>query len=281
MSNLTGPKHTSAASSASILLVDDDELNLKVLARRLSQEGFLVAMAASAPAALDIMDRQHFDLVLLDIDMPGMNGIELLKQIQNRRQADKTRVIMLSAHGDPATIKNCLGHGAADYLVKPFVMSLARSRIEQCLHATGKTSAADVGRANGGNRILIVDDDELSRRLLARQLTDKGFATLDEESGEQVLQRLANDPVDLVLLDIRMPQVSGIRLLKKIRSNPKTKHLPVIMVTAENNIDSKLACIESGADGYVTKPVDMSLLMRNIASTLKARAMDTIDIDLC
>lgn len=281
MSNLTDRRHMNAATSASILLVDDDELNLKVLARRLSQDGFLVVMAASAAAALEIMDRQHFDLVLLDIDMPEVNGIELLKQIQNRPHSELTRVIMLSALDDSATIKNCLGHGAADYFVKPFVMSLARSRIERCLRETGKSSgAANAARTNGDIRILVVDDDDLSRRLLTRQLTDNGFAAMGEESGELVLQRLQDGSVDLVLLDINMPQVSGTRLLKKIRNNPKTEHLPVIMVTAQDNIDSKLACIESGADGYITKPVDMGLLMQNIASTLKARSMDIVDIDL-
>lgn len=270
-----------AVSSASILLVDDDELNLKVLARRLTQEGFLVSMAATASAALATMDRQHFSLVLLDIDMPGVNGIELLKKIQNRPHSDQTRVIMLSALSDPATIKNCLEQGAADYLVKPFVMSLARSRIERCLLAAGKPSrAVKADPQNIGTRVLVVDDDELSRRLLTRQLSDRGFVALGEEAGEEVMQRLNEHPVDLLLLDINMPQVSGIRILKRIRSNPKTQHLPVIMVTAEDNIESKLACIESGADGYITKPVNISLLIQSIASTLKARAMDTVDIDL-
>jgi DNA-binding response OmpR family regulator len=271
-----------ATTSASILLVDDDELNLKVLSRRLSQDGFIVAMAASAAAALDILDRQHFDLVLLDIDMPGVNGIELLKQIQNRPHSYMTRVIMLSALDDPATIRNCLELGAVDYLVKPFVMSLARARIARCLRESGNPSSANAGRADNRARvrILIVDDDELSRRLLIRQLTDKGFAALGEGNSEKLLQRLQDDPVDLVLLDINMPQVSGIRLLKRLRNNPQTEHLPVIMVTAQDNMDSKLACIESGADGYIAKPVDMVLLMQSIGSTLKARDMDVLNIDL-
>jgi DNA-binding response OmpR family regulator len=227
------------------------------------------------------MERQHFDLLLLDVDMPGMNGIELLKQIQNRKDLDKTRVIMLSVIGDSATIKKCLEHGAVDYLVKPFVMSMARARIERALHALGKSSAtASVDRRNGDICILVVDDDELSRRLLIRQLTEKGFSAVGEENGESVLQRLKEGQIDLVLLDINMPHVPGTKLLQKIRSNPKTASLPVIMVTAEDNVASKLACIESGADGYLTKPVDMGFLLQHIASTIKARDLDTGYIDL-
>lgn len=270
-----------AASSASILLVDDDELNLKVLARRLSQEGFLISMATTAPAALAMMDRQYFSLMLLDIDMPGVNGIELLKKIQSKQRPEKTAVIMLSALSDAGTIKNCLEQGAADYLVKPFVMSLARSRIEQCLQAAGKPSAVTkADPAHSGKRVLIVDDDELSRRLLTRQLTDRGFITFEEGDSGQVMPRLDKERIDLVLLDINMPQLSGTKILKKIRNDQKTEHLPVIMVTAEDNFNSKLACIESGADGYITKPVNIGLLIKSITSTLKARAMDTLDIDL-
>jgi len=273
-----------AESPISILLVDDDELNLKVLDRRLSQEGFLTATAASAPAAMDVMDRQVFDLVLLDIDMPGMNGIEFLKQLQRSQRADTTQVIMLSASNDPATIRLCLTEGAADFLVKPFVMALARSRIERCLRDAGKASPAANAMdapANGDVRILVVDDDELNRRLLTRQLESKGFNVVSEESGKKALQRLRDEPVDLVLLDINMPRMSGTRLLQDIRGNTKTRHLPVIMVTAAADVDSKLACIESGADGYITKPVDMGLLMQSIASTLKVRALtDVEDIDL-
>ena len=90
-------------TSVNIMLVDDDELNLKVLARRLSQEGFLVSMATSASAALALMDRQHFVLVLLDVDMPGLNGIELLKKIQKQQKSEKTQVIMLSTTDDLLT----------------------------------------------------------------------------------------------------------------------------------------------------------------------------------
>lgn len=269
-----------ATTSASILLVDDDELNLKVLARRLSQEGFLMSLATTATAALAMMDRQHFSLILLDIDMPGTNGIELLKKIRSKSSANKTQVIMLSALSDPAVIKNCLEQGASDYLIKPFVMALARARIERCLQVSSKATGSNAEQACNGTRVLIVDDDELSRRLLGRQLTERGFAIVTEGSGDQVMQKLGEHPVDLVLLDINMPQVPGTRILKRIRNNPKTEHLPVIMVTAEDNIASKLACIESGADGYITKPVNIGLLIQSIASTLKARAMDTLDIEL-
>lgn len=268
-------------SSTSILLVDDDELNLKVLTRRLSQEGYILSMATSATAALAMMERQHFSLVLLDIDMPGMNGIELLKKIQSRPQRSKALVIMLSAISDPAIIKNCLEQGAADYLVKPFVMSLARSRIEQCLQKRGNPGDIPMlDSVHQGARILLVDDDELSRRLLTRQLTSRGYVILEESSAEKVMQRLVDSVVDLVLLDINMPVISGTRILNRIRNNPGTEHLPVIMVTADDSMNSKLACIESGADGYITKPVNLNLLIQSIASTLKARTMNTVNIDL-
>lgn len=271
-------------SPISILLVDDDELSLRVLARRLAQEGFHTVTAASAPAAMDIMERQSFDLVLLDIDMPGMSGLDFLKQLRGNWRADATRVIMLSSNDDAATIKRCLTEGAADYLVKPFILSLARSRIESCLRAAGKQSPVAAGSAPANNReirILVVDDDDLNRRLLTRQLMQQGFTVVEEGSGKGALQRLQDEPVDMVLLDINMPRRSGTQVLRDIRDNPKTSQMPVIMVSAVSDVETKLACIEAGADGYITKPIDMAQLMANVVSTLRVRALNDVeDIDL-
>jgi DNA-binding response OmpR family regulator len=271
-------------SPISVLLVDDDELSLKVLARRLSQEGFHTVTAASAPAAMDMMERQSFDLVLLDIDMPGMSGIDFLKQLRGNWRADATRVIMLSSNDDAATIKRCLTEGAADYLVKPFILSLARSRIESCLRAAGKQTPTGAGSAPASHseiRILVVDDDELNRRLLTRQLMQQGFTVMEEGGGKAALQRLQDEPVDMVLLDINMPRRSGTQVLQDIRDNPKTSQMPVIMVSAVSDVETKLACIEAGADGYITKPIDMAALMANIVSTLRVRASNEVeDIDL-
>lgn len=255
----------------SILLVDDDELNLQVVARRLFQDGYYVATANSGPAALETMNRQRFDLVLLDLEMPGMDGLETLKRIRALSSRRETPVIMLSAHNQNAAIRSCLVHGAADYLVKPLVMSLVRARIERHLAAPSRPGEPGAPEPQREVHILIVDDDDLSCRLLAGQLKSRGYAASTVTSGKAALERIGQAGLDVVLLDIGMPDVNGNEILKSIRANDTTKKLPVIMVTASNDVPTMLSCVDEGADGYVTKPVDIAYLHACILSSLEAK----------
>lgn len=257
----------------SILIVDDDYLNRQVVSRRLTQEGYAFAMAASGTVALEMLARQRFDLVLLDVELPAMDGLETLKRIRANPAWSGMPVIMLSGHCEPKWVAACMAHGAADYLVKPLVMPLVRARIERCLQYRNWDSRATPAASTAETRILVVDDDDLSCRLLTRQLKNCGCSASSVTSGETALEQLAREPFDLVLLDINMPKMSGNDLLRKIRSNDKTNRLPVIMVTAVTDLNTMLACIDDGADGYVTKPVDMTYLHNCIRSSLEIKKL--------
>lgn len=276
-----GESRPAGGGAKSILLVDDDELNLQVVARRLFQDGYYVATASSGPAALETMNRQRFDLVLLDLEMPGMDGLETLKRIRALSSRRETPVIMLSAHNQNSAIRSCLVHGAADYLVKPLVMPLVRARIERHLAApAARTDEPGALEPERDVRILIVDDDDLSCRLLASQLKSRGYAPSTVTSGKAALERIGRDDLDLVLLDIGMPDVTGNDILRSIRADARTKKLPVIMVTASNDVPTMLSCVDEGADGYVTKPVDIAYLHACILSSLEAkRRGPRLDLD--
>lgn len=274
-------------ATTSVLVVDDDVLNNQVVARRLTQEGFSVATAQSGLEALHTLDRQVFDLVLLDLEMPGMDGIETLKRIRAHKRAVATPVIMLSSHKDSASINNCLENGAADYLFKPLVIPLVRARIERCLRPGNVLSGDDSGKqgqasASQAASILVVDDDELNCRLLVRQLQSPGFHVSSVSNAQAALEWLAQKPADVVLLDVNMPGMSGTDLLQALRSNEATRYLPVIMVTGSNDVSVMLKCIDHGADGYITKPVDISYLRSCILSAVEARKLGpamTINLD--
>ena len=257
--------------STSILIVDDDHLNRQVVLRRLTREGYAVAMAASGPMALEMLERQRFDLVLLDVELPAMDGLETLKRIRANPSWNDVPVIMLSGHCEPKWVAGCMAHGAADYLIKPLVMPLVRARIERCLQHRNPRPSETATPSTAGAHILVVDDDGLSCRLMTRQLKNYGCTASSVTSGEAALERLARESFDLVLLDINMPNMSGSELLRKIRSDDKTNRLPVIMVTAVTDLDTMLTCIDQGADGYVTKPVDMEYLNNCIRSSLEIK----------
>jgi len=123
----------SDAPRGPLLVVDDEEANRDMLARRLQRAGYRVEVAESGPQALELLDRRPFDLVLLDIMMPGMSGIELLRLLRATDSPDELPVIMVSALNDSAQIVEALNLGANDYVTKPVDFLVARARIESQL----------------------------------------------------------------------------------------------------------------------------------------------------
>jgi CheY-like chemotaxis protein len=281
MSNLT---ELPAANTAkhTVLVVDDDPLNCQFVSRRLAREGYASSMASGGEAALEMMKRQHFDLILLDLDMPGLDGLDTLKRIRANSSWSGTTVIMLSAHNDTSTIKQCLSAGAADFLVKPLVMPLVRNRIEQFLQPSTASVPQTGTAAESAHhaRILVVDDDRLNCRLMSQQLEKRGYVVIDATSGEEAIRKLSNEPVDLVLLDVNMPGMGGTEVLKHIRAEDLTRQLPVIMVTATHDVATMLECIDHGVDGYVSKPINFAALQNSIVSSIGARKLSTsVDLD--
>jgi class 3 adenylate cyclase/CheY-like chemotaxis protein len=125
-------------------------------------------------------------------------------------------------------------------------------------------------------RILVVDDVPANYRLLEAILTPRGYETTPASSGEEALQRLASDRMDLVLLDIMMPGIDGFEVCRRVRSDPATAMLPVIVVTGTASAE-KLHAIEAGADDFIPKPVDKDELLARIKSLLRIkRYQDTI-----
>lgn len=124
----------------------------------------------------------------------------------------------------------------------------------------------------GGNRILIVDDVEDNRAILARQLKRAGYDTCTCEDGRSALEMVSTNPPDLVLLDWMMPGLSGLETLKAMREHHDLNMLPVIMCTARDEESSIVNAIESGANDYIQKPIKMPVLLARISAQLMRKA---------
>ena len=122
-----------ASEQYSLLVVDDNEMNRDMLGRRLQRQGYRVTMAVDGRQALDIMSQQPFDLVLLDIMLPVMNGYEVLEHLKADESLSKIPVIITTALDEADGKAKCLELGAEDYLTKPFNPVLLKSRIGDCL----------------------------------------------------------------------------------------------------------------------------------------------------
>ena len=117
--------------------------------------------------------------------------------------------------------------------------------------------------------ILVVDDNEMNRDMLSRRLKRLGYATMLANDGEKALEAIDENQFDLVLLDIMMPNLDGYETLERIKSNHLTRHIPVIMISAVDDLESVVRCIELGAEDYLFKPFNPVLLKARVAASLE------------
>lgn len=122
-------------------------------------------------------------------------------------------------------------------------------------------------------RILVVDDNEMNRDMLSRRLMRLGHDTVIAEDGYKALEAIQNQPFDLVLLDIMMPNLNGYETLERIKSDNTTRDIPVIMISAVDDLDSVVKCIELGAEDYLFKPFNPVLLKARVGACLEKRHM--------
>ncbi|MBU4231730.1 MAG: response regulator, partial [Proteobacteria bacterium] len=121
--------------------------------------------------------------------------------------------------------------------------------------------------------ILVVDDNRMNRLMLARGLEPQGHQVSFAEHGRQALEMMQNQAFDLVLLDIEMPEMNGYEVLEQLNANPHWRDIPVSMISAVDEIDSVVKCIEMGAEDYLTKPVNPVLLRARIGASLEKKRL--------
>lgn len=122
-------------------------------------------------------------------------------------------------------------------------------------------------------RVLVVDDNALNRRVLSRGLEEEGHRPIEAENGRLALEILRAEPVDVVLLDLVMPELDGTRVLEQLQADPALRHLPVIMVSAEGELDNVVRCLELGAEDYLPKPVNPLLLKARLGACLAKKRL--------
>ncbi len=130
--------------------------------------------------------------------------------------------------------------------------------------------------------VLVVDDDEANRNVLGRRLAKLGYGVVEARDGVEALERLAQPDagIDLVLLDVMMPRLDGFAVLERHRADPSIRHIPVIMISALDDMASIVRCIEAGAEDYLPKPFDPVLLKARVAASIEKKRLRDAERDL-
>jgi len=134
----------------------------------------------------------------------------------------------------------------------------------------------------GGGRILVVDDTRLNRSVLVRALEEQGYQALEAADGRAALELLASadgGTVDVVLLDLEMPELDGYEVLRRMKADDALRHIPVIVISAVDELDSVVRCIEMGAADYLPKPFDASILRARLSASLASKRLHDLELD--
>jgi PAS domain S-box-containing protein len=225
------------------ILVVDDEPDIAGLIRRyLERGGYQVLVAHDARTALETARRERPDLMTLDVDLPDCDGFTLLEWLKGDQVTAPIPVIMLSVLEDTG---RGLLMGAVDYLHKPIDESTLLSHV------------GSIVRSQEPQLVLVADDEEDIRSLIAGHLRRAGHQVLEAADGEQALEAArAEQPPSLVLLDIRMPRLDGLGVLRALRADEATRNLPVVMMTTSRGMSAsdRSAIDQLGASVLLHKP---------------------------
>lgn len=271
----TGEKTKSTQSGgARILVVDDHPNTATTLARAITQLGpdLEVLSATSGAAALEQLQGAAVDLLITDMMMPDMNGLEVIEALKANPAGRPTYTILITAYDIPGLRISARRLKVNQVLIKPF----RPERLCQIVSAAlDEIKGAKIPKGIGGRKsfkLLIADDAEDNVALLSRFLENEGYSLIAAANGEAALERIRADMPDLVLLDVNMPEKDGFEVLQEVRADPAIQHVPVIILTAARpdplDIQSGL---NLGADDYMTKPFDRRELLARIRTKLRAK----------
>ena len=229
-----------------VLVADDDDRIRCLLMDTLSALGYHALGAKNGEEALSFVETEKLDLVITDVRMPKMNGIFLLKNIKRRNPL--LPVLIITGYNFTYTKDQAMESGADGFLAKPFRIG----KIEELMRKALGIKATTRDRPYRLKKILVVDDDDQFRNMLMEVLGSLDYFPIGVEDGEQALNQLKIQDFDLVISDIRMPNMDGLTLLKNIKQT--SPELPVVMITGFPSTCPVQKAMQEGADGYLAKP---------------------------
>ncbi len=283
-----------------ILVVDDEEGNRELLEAILGERGFVVEHATDGAQALALATADPPDLILLDLLMPRMNGVEVCRRLKQQSSTAAVPILVVTAVGHVGTKQAALMSGADDFVTKPFRPADLRARVTAMLKVRridaeldrtlaylheveayrfaqrrGPLTEEPVGLPSGEPPesrpipILLVDDEALTREFYGDLLTEHGFHVHTAGSGQEGLELARQHPIETAILDIVMPEMSGLEVLERLHE--EQPDMPIVMLTGRPTAQNAIAALKLGAFDFLVKGLDHNLVVLTVHRAIRHR----------
>ncbi len=273
-----------------VLVVDDNATNRRILEETLRSWGMIPTSVAESTAAIDTIIAANnrgapFSLALLDFMMPEMNGFELAEAISCHKGSNLEKIVMLTSGGQRGDAAKCRELGIAAYLMKPIKQS---DLLDAILMTMQKAPDSDlphslitrhsVREARKRLDILVAEDNVVNQKLAVKILEKMGHVVTVASNGKEALDILETGAFQIVLMDVQMPEMDGFDATRAIRDKEKItgEHIPIVAMTAHAMVGDREKCLDTGMDGYISKPISSKELEKVIYAVLNSVETPTL-----
>lgn len=244
-----------------ILLIEDDEILIGLLTKKLERAGYAVAVRRDGASGLEAVRSAKPNLVLLDMMLPKLNGFQVLEKLHAEKVLPGLPLVIISNSGQPVEVDRALELGVRDYLIKVnFEPNEVLDKVKSILkpennaadhppHNPNPTSAV----ANPKASILIIEDDNFLVDLLEKKFRKQGYETRRAVDAKSARAALESKKIDLILLDVILPGMDGFTFLAELKANDKHKNVPVVVISNLGQREEVERGLKSGAADYIVK----------------------------
>lgn len=269
------------------LVVDGNEESRKILCLHLETLLFQVMPVSTGEQAIQMLenasDQNPYRLVLMDWNLPKMDGISVARHIKNSLKiACIPHIIIVTSHSKEDAVQRSSSLDLDSFLTKPVHSSALFSAVIEAFNQNkfNEYPAAQLRRTNTENeklrqiqgaRLLLVEDNPINQQIAKETLEQEGFEVIIASDGRDAVQKIRSDCFDAVLMDLEMPLMDGYEATRIIRSELQVYDMPIIAMTAHAMKDVREKCLQTGMNGYLTKPIDVDELLENLTEFVTPR----------
>ena len=275
-----------------ILVVDDFKAMRTTVKKSLNALGFQnIDTAENGAEAIQYLNAKRFDFVVSDWNMPKVTGMEVLQHVKSSSDFEHLHFMLVTAEADRDKIERAIAEGVDEFLVKPFPPAKLREKLLGMFKRSPRKRQTDLHKSTNVSNlmvaapmrsetaeVLVVDDEPTNIQIIKELLKDQ-YSMRVANSGHKALKIVESNPnIDLVLLDIMMPEMDGYQVCQALKESSLTASVPVIFLSAKNQTDDMTRGFELGAVDYITKPIDPPLLKARVKTHIRLkRSQDNLN----